>query len=454
MRLLYDGNCSICRTLAFKITLLTQGKIEILSLHTEQAKQILDRFYPRGWKWDFYVIDNDRCRKGLRSLYSLGSALGASSLVEVLREYGRLKLASKSCADPSSFSDSRRKALKVAALTPLLFGATSVTSSAKAEAPIAPQATGPVVGVAEVGADGVVAYACQDCVRLTAAPLRAESATQRTFDLLDEVSYADYTLPPVLDDKPRVIVGRRNFNLLRDGGIESTVSLTTAAVVHPRYDVSVTVAYDGATTMGGTCRHELPLAVIDYVVVTDAKRRAQDCVGAYADGVTALASLHKEAGRESLAELYVAMASGLSVLGDEANKAIADDLFPKRNKLVITSISELLALTTLPRSLSERLAQAAPQPAPGRGALGPAAAAGLVAEAGGHDAGFQPVTPDAEPGMARQECGFGCCCGCGACLSCGCSAGWCFPPCFCCCSGCAAGCGCGCGYCCGEDMCS
>ncbi|HEX9492792.1 MAG TPA: hypothetical protein VGA33_05990, partial [Thermoanaerobaculia bacterium] len=71
--LLYDAKCQICRNLALKLQYNARKPVEIIALSDPEAAKMLERFYPDGWKHDFYLVQNGSCRKGLGALPKLTS---------------------------------------------------------------------------------------------------------------------------------------------------------------------------------------------------------------------------------------------------------------------------------------------------------------------------------------------------------------------------------------------
>jgi predicted DCC family thiol-disulfide oxidoreductase YuxK len=95
--LLYDAKCQICRNLALKLQYNARRPIDITALSDPEAAKMLERFYPDGWKHDFYLIQNGSCRKGLSALPKLTSIVGARRLGALIGEYTSFRLTRATC---------------------------------------------------------------------------------------------------------------------------------------------------------------------------------------------------------------------------------------------------------------------------------------------------------------------------------------------------------------------
>jgi hypothetical protein len=453
MQLLYDGRCSLCRSLAFKLHFRSAGKLELLSLSTPEATAALDRFHPNGWTWDFYVIDGDSCRRGVRALPALIPAVGVTSLLGAVGEYVRaqsvLRKAQATCGghgnQPVPPSQSRRAALRAAALAPVAFGLSKLPAPASSLAPF--DESGILIHTAEVvpGAGGFRIHVsqCRECVR--AAPASTRSVTGRPASQIRKSAPDAMIVDQALTVSragaipARVRMARSSFELWRERPNAAPVlrgrpTVHVAGLEHPRFGGTVGVAHDGRTTMGGMIRHDLPVPIADYIVVSDNRVSSGTHVAAYAAAVAELRNLHDRAGRTELAAVYAEIALNLAQMSSLFENTVGGVASPARSRLTLTSMPEMLAFVQLPARL-RRLPAPAPEP-----------------DADGTPAPSGPRAEEAED--EQVECGWDCGCGCAMCIGCGCGVGFCLPPGVCGCSACYFSCSCGCGYCCwpsGDD---
>lgn len=119
MLLIYDHKCSICRKLAYNIYINSNKAINIQALSNPDTADILGRFYPDGWPHDFYIVDGDTCRRGVRGLIKLYKSVGPKQTLGILSEYASFKLRPKYAQVPQA---SRRNMLRSMALAPLAAG--------------------------------------------------------------------------------------------------------------------------------------------------------------------------------------------------------------------------------------------------------------------------------------------------------------------------------------------
>lgn len=409
MLLLYDAKCPVCRTLAQRIHFVTEKKVEIRSLSTPEAHTVLEKFYPEGWPHDFYVVENGSCKRGVRALPRLLKSVGVKHMAGLLAEFGQYKLAPRTCAQGNGEAAqvSKRNMLKLAALSPLLYGFSKVKGEDPFEKPI----DGFLVNVAEVEKLGLNefqahAYRCKNCQRLpkklTGAPPHSE------IHMIEDTVLAEGAVPKLAAKAGGAAFKVKRIQFQReseDHGKVSTVarSLYTALLDHPRFGIAMNFGQSEVTSLAAMANHDLPAAVLDWVVFRTEADDAAAHFAAYAEGVRALARLHDREGRPELSDVYLQMADGFAEMPARFERAVGTSVVPLRNELVITSMPEALRFVQFPPNLKR---------------------ADLNAAAAGCD----------------------CSCSCNVCCGCGCGLGICFTPfpCFC---DCCISCGCGCGCC-------
>lgn len=461
MLLIYDSTCSLCKSLAFKVHLLTSGDVGITALATAEAQATLDEYYPGGWDWDFYVVDKGRPFKGLRGLPRLLPRIGIRNLMGLLKEYGTYKKNPSLCGS-HRLVPSRRAALKATVLAPMYLAFAKLPAEAHAAPVLAMSGdSGLLINVAEILNGEARAYECKECVRGSRPPQRSSgTATRTSVEQLSTESLLESSFVVGRTGDAATYGLRRSEFALRGPGQEASseflvqASTYSAWLIHPRFDISIGCAQDTRATMGGMIRHDVPSAVLDYVIVRDDQIPFHRFVHGYADGIKALGALHARQGRTALAELYEDIAEGVSRLARSCEEAISEQLFPVNNQLILTSMSELLAFASLPPELAVIADSRADRKRPQSAANSRNVALSGEAVAGGAAGVTSSATQDFDPEFTTNSCGWGCCCGCGMCVGCGCGIGICAPPAPCTCSACPAVCGCGCGYCCGSDLCS
>ena len=411
MLLFYDSKCSICRTLAYKLHFLTGKNLEIQSLYSPEAEETLSRYYPNGWEHDFYIVHNDSCRKGLRALPSLMRSVGFKRMASLASEYGSYKLAPTTCshANGEGLVHPKRNFLKLAAMTPLLYGFSRV----RLENPL--DSEKPVEGfgihvaeVEKVGPDEfqVRAYRCAKCHRPPVPEKGLPPGAAKR--LLDRTTLAEDSI----DGFSTKAQGLANFRIQRieyerdlpkNGTLVTERRLIRSAMLdHPLYNLSVNISESGERMLAGMARHDLPIPMLDYVIFRPAvEEDAATHLAAYEAGLLELAKLHRREERKALAHTYAEMAKGFSELAQRFDNGKAELLWPAENEIIVTSMPELLRFVQRPDHLQKQEAVA----------------------------------------------GCDCSCSCAACCGCGCSLGICvepFSPCGC---DCCLACGCGCGCC-------
>lgn len=124
--LIFNASCSACNSLALRLEIAAAGKLNAIDIASEQAKDILNQAFPKGWEYNPYLItvkgDRVSASSGNKMVLQLGMLLGpekAWKIYNQARQYG-VKLPS----GKQEFSSRRRNFLKY---TTLLAGSLLVT---------------------------------------------------------------------------------------------------------------------------------------------------------------------------------------------------------------------------------------------------------------------------------------------------------------------------------------
>lgn len=435
--LVYDGKCSLCRNLAYKIQVAARGPVQIRALTDPEATQLLARAFPDGWSHDFYLFYNGRCKKGVSALRGLRSVLGSKQLALLLAEYTRIRLSQelgrtddRSQAGSSAGSSiARRNVLKAAAITPVMYPISKLPRMAD---PFEERPNGILVNVSEVTRRGsrysATARRCEECIR-EPLPVRGVTESAKPPRVLENehVRKGSVVLQEPGEGQGQAAesgsleIERTRIEL--QGGGENSDGQHTMTVYHAlldarRYNIGFGVAQEGQTgvsgdsgpvSLAGMVGHDQPMPVVDLISYDGAGTDVGSHLDAYRSGVRELAKLHKAEGRVALTRLYEQIDAGFLALARSFEGAVSEALMPASNSFAVTSMPELFRFVDIP--------------------------------VGG-----------SEVGTASHlcNCSLGCCCGCGTCIGCGFTVGFCSSP-LC---GACTGCGCGCGYCCGCSACA
>lgn len=85
--LLYDSGCSTCSHLAATVQDAVGDSIDLLSLRTPEARQLLDAALPNGWRYAPYVVTVDeedvQARTGVLASMQLGLWMGPRKAMRV-----------------------------------------------------------------------------------------------------------------------------------------------------------------------------------------------------------------------------------------------------------------------------------------------------------------------------------------------------------------------------------
>lgn len=424
MLLLYDHKCNLCRNLAYKIHISTNKKVEIKSLSDPEAVEILTRFYPSGWSHDFYVIEGNACRKGIRALVKLLKPLGPKGMAALLSEYSAFKLArAANTPTANQHQPTRRSMLKYAALAPVVTGLSKFSLAD----PFKSADDDFRVHIARVTAgetqNGWVtdAWRCVDCIQPTPqfkqGSMDIQQSVQQT--VLQDMNAA-LPLDGGVKSNLRVVKTVLSADIVKDGApIHQVMDIYAAILDHPRFKVTFNVGNGPVTTTSGflpqattisvMINHDLPTANVDLIAFESSyELNYEHYPEAYAAGIRSLGKLHRQNGDKALTQLYEGIAQSMTLLKTELGKVVPDSFVPIHSKGIVTSLPELMRFVAPPSTVK----------------FGSAITGG---------------------------CDAGCSCSCSACCGCSCSVGIgaCIPPLPPCGCGCCASCGCGCGACCG-----
>lgn len=125
--LVFDSGCSTCNHLAETIQRAAGGKLTAISIHSVQARALLDRAYPDGWVHAPYLVaeapDKVGACTGIALALRLGLLLGprkARQVWALARRYGIAAPSARQSA--TGYLPSRRQFLKGASAVALALG--------------------------------------------------------------------------------------------------------------------------------------------------------------------------------------------------------------------------------------------------------------------------------------------------------------------------------------------
>ncbi|MEZ4832102.1 MAG: hypothetical protein R2873_08895 [Caldilineaceae bacterium] len=85
--LLYDGGCSKCSHVATTVRDAVGDSLDLLSLRTDEAKDLLDTAHPKGWRYAPYVVTVDdkgvHAKTGILASMQLGLWMGPRKAMRV-----------------------------------------------------------------------------------------------------------------------------------------------------------------------------------------------------------------------------------------------------------------------------------------------------------------------------------------------------------------------------------
>jgi hypothetical protein len=456
--LLYDAKCPICRNLALKVRTHARKPLEIVALSDPEASRMLKPFYPQGWTHEFYLLENESCRKGLAAIPKLVGLLGPKQFGSLIAEYGTYRISKGTCstkkhdhgkapADGNGNGNghgathgegaTRRRMLAYAAAAPLL-------ALAKV-----PQLTDPFAGsskkLPEIGINLAVVWRNSDGsfkTEVRPAPASAFRAgpdfgtsksnnkkiTGREQQILEQsAGFGDRAHGVAAESVgPQFVLRREHMDVEGPGGEARFMDTFAYAADYGRYSVTLNVGHGTvgsrnrtvvASTLSGMIRHDLPIPLVDVVSFIGTADAATH-FDAYVEGVKALRRFHADAGRDRVSTVYESIEDGLRNAATVYRRNVTEEHEPVKSKIVITSMPELMQFVDVKPELGRM-----------RGRIASSGAAPMVVQA------------EEVSGGCDCTCSCECCCGCG----CGCGCGLCGCMCICeCCCSCGCGCGCGC----------
>ncbi|MGH4007079.1 MAG: hypothetical protein ACRDTH_02735 [Pseudonocardiaceae bacterium] len=411
--LIYDAKCALCTNLAHKAYFNARKSMEIWALSDPKAISLLNQAYPDGWERNFYVIDRRGCSKGVRSLYKLLDHVGARQLTALLSEYASVKVAAKRSMLLAGTSRRRRVSkplfgVALGALAVQLAGMTKIANPKLSQNVPIPHA---VINFAEARPNGgtranVHVYRATDAMRRTTIPpLRARPADREArITRSDEQTLQEVEVPNI----GSLLID--TATITKESAIDGERSMVTYSVAldAPRYNIAFYVGYGDvetpegitqAATLSAGIRHDLAMPLADVVTLVDGKDQGvAEHLKAYRSSLGELRTLHVQEGRDELGQLYDMIDIGMARLEEAVVEALPVSYTPIKNRLLISSMPEVLRLVDFPR-----------------------------------------------PFTSEVITGCGCSCSCGCCCGVSCGIGVCIPPRPCgpgCCCSCSCGCGC------------
>ncbi|WP_164471683.1 thiol-disulfide oxidoreductase DCC family protein [Halosimplex salinum] len=440
----YDGQCQVCRHLAFKLQDGSDGAIDILPLESQEAGRMLRQFYPDGPEHDFYYVEDGSCSKGVRAIPRIARAAGVREFGGLVKEYALLKHQSEQSGDcgcgddheteSATATDSGENSISRRAFTGAMSAAaaTLMTGTALGAEPTSSYAPRNLeVRVATVTPDGNGGFETevrrrQDLIH-SADPLEGKSSDTDTETALEKVSSDTTELAAGTVGSSGELKVDKVTSTIDISGVDSRLqeaaslqgdgdgslmqkAVYTGSVDHRRFDMSVnagrgpvvTEAGETAiqTTMAGEIHHDVAVPSIDYVVFDVEEAPVTDHFDAYVAGVERLREIHDDGGNGELAGVYADIEAGLRETRGQFAESVAED--------DLVAVSNHVGLSGIP---------------------------------GFHQYALPPAEAQSDVSMGA-DCGAECSCSIDICCGCGISAGICTTPIkFCGC--CVAQCGCG-----------
>lgn len=460
----YDGQCQVCRQLAFKLRDTSNGTIDILPLESPEAEELLQLFYPNGPEHDFYFVKDGSCSKGLRTIPKIARATGIRDFGGLVKEYVILKNRSNQSGDcdcdshsdaskASNTSESGRPITRraftgamTAGIATLMSGSALGSRTANTWAPQNLR-----VHVARVTKDGNGGFETtiekrQDLIH-SEDPLKDESRSEESIQDESTNRDANSSAEELSSDSTNLATGTIGSNGevsvdrvtsvldiegadadlrtaasmkgIDDGMLAQTTqdigSLTQTEVYsgtidHRRFDLrihagngpAVTKAGEAKvqTTMAGEIQHDLAVPVIDYVVSDIDNATVSQHTEAYIAGVEQLKQFHNGANLGGVEEVYDSIQDGLNETKRHFAESVDEDQ--------LVAVSNHIGISGIP---------------------------------GFHQYALPPEDDQSDV-VTGQSCGAECGCYIDLCCGCGLDIGVCTTPiklCGC----CVAGCGCG-----------
>ncbi len=354
----YDGKCDICRQLASKINNLSGDDVSILPLESQDAQELLERFYPEDPGHDFYFVNEDSCSKGLRAVPKIVQATGVREFGGLMTEYFDLKSLASQSEDCSCDQDGMSAPAVSSASGGRLSRRTFAGVAAAAATTLMPGTavgrqqeriqTGPPrdleVRVATVTRNGRGEFDTDINNRpgLAHKPpsfdekAEKESKSQRASSVsrsTDEVNLAKDTFGE--DGQLRIDRVSSVYDLTNaDSRVQQAARLQddvaddagkmdvySGVVDARRFELAINVGRgpavlegntpDIATTMASKVQHDLAYPAVDFVLPKTPDASATEYIDAYAAGVGSLQSFYSENGISEMASVYGEVKEGL-----------------------------------------------------------------------------------------------------------------------------------------------
>ncbi|HKV07654.1 MAG TPA: hypothetical protein VJ725_05905 [Thermoanaerobaculia bacterium] len=449
--LLYDAKCPLCRNLALKIRFHARRPVEIMALSDPEASAILNRFYPKGWEHDFYLIHKSSCRKGILALPKLMRVMGLRQFGSLLGEFVSYSTARAKCSDGSpaaaapagadkNLMHSRRQLVTMAAAVPLLAPFAKLPRLSDPFERSSPEGLSDIsANLAVVWRDTTGSFHAE--VRPIGSAVRKTGGFKKQTGTNAKITHREQV---ILEESPgteskrtaggldsvpfvlrrTILEGEANKNGVVESRFLDSYGL---GLDYGRFNISLNAGAAGPrggalgpASLSGMVRHDFAIPLIDYIVFAgDEQADVATHFSAYLEGVRALRRYHSAAKQGRIANLYTEIEAGFEKALEIFTRNVSEQIVPVKSKIVITSMPELMKFV----DLGPELAQASLR----------------IAELNT----FAPVLKS-EGTEADCDCTCSCdiCCGCG----CGCGGGTCGIDCSCGC-GCCAACECGCSCC-------
>lgn len=420
--LIYDSRCNLCKTLALKIWKASSPEIELRALTDPKAQKILDRTYPGGWKFDFYLVDDAGVHRGWWALNRIRRLVGTATFSSLVAEFAQVKtstrrntLAHDHAVTPSTDgkkpSVSRRRLLEGVALGAVLAPLSALAKAQPAFAEANPKYVVTYATSVPSGTTDRVSLERADITTASKSVLQGGSSTKPKGTLTRKPETVHVETKTVSGGDVRVI----EYDMIRQNpdDADRAQHVVSGSLDGGRYiitinigsgDVTKTSGRGSAGTLSVKVDHDLAQPVADMITVpiqsTDVKRYLY----AYQSAIKQLISMHLKEGRSDLAALYSEILEDFKKLVLEVIKVIPTvALVIEKNAMVITATMGILKFTKQPDSFNSTVLSAG---------CSCSCDCGCCCDCG----------VGCGCGLCGCDCGPGCCCECGCGCSCGCCA--------------------------------
>ena len=197
--LVFDSGCSLCSELAQQIQDATGDKLQLVSIHSDTANELLGQAYPNGWKYAPYVVAVDQ--QQVRAWTGFGAALRLGWLMGPRKAWSVYKLACQAGVrvplngNPGAYRISQRRrflqlrasiirSLGIAAIIPSKVALAYECGSCGAGANISCQSCG-------LSCAGCTSSVCSGCA--PSCPCNGYFG-RRCYDQCGEYCYTEYTV--------------------------------------------------------------------------------------------------------------------------------------------------------------------------------------------------------------------------------------------------------------------